>query len=175
VPVKVETVLERLHVIESAENRSIIKDFDSFLKEIQGPSDRHRSSALQVTISLAVFLGVKKLHEIGKEDVITFLDSRNVGGEWVKRERDSDGKWISTWNYHLALCRTFFRWLHNRGKDRVGCFLVQLRGHHPGFPQQFERQPLHCYLHQHPLELSQVSQLSQLFRLIELNQAIWPR
>jgi hypothetical protein len=118
VPVKVETVLERLHVIESAENRSIIKDFDSFLKEIQGPSDRHRSSALQVTISLAVFLGVKKLHEIGKEDVITFLDSRNVGGEWVKRERDSDGKWISTWNYHLALCRTFFRWLHNRGKDR---------------------------------------------------------
>jgi integrase/recombinase XerD len=119
VPIKVETVLERLHLLENAENSNIIKDFDSFLKETQeGPSDRHRSSALQVMISLAVFLGVKKFYEVGKEDVITFLDSRNVGGEWVKRERDPDGKWISTWNYHLTLCRTFFRWLHNRGKDR---------------------------------------------------------
>jgi len=34
--------------------------------------------------------------EVGKEDVITFLDSRNVGGEWVKRERIPDGKWFST-------------------------------------------------------------------------------
>jgi hypothetical protein len=82
VPIKVETVLERLHLIENAENRNTIKDFDSFLKETQeGPSDRHRSSTLQVMISLAVFLGVKKFHEVGKEDVITFLDSRNVGGE----------------------------------------------------------------------------------------------
>lgn len=107
-----------LDLIQNVKNRNIINDFNNFLIDTQRKSDKHRNSALQVVISFAAFLGPRAFDDVKREDIITFLDSKSVNGKWVKRERDLEQRWISTWNFHLGLCRLFIRWFTNQGRER---------------------------------------------------------
>lgn len=47
---------------------------------------------------------------------MTFLKHRYLPKEcrWVEREYDTDGRYITSWNFNLTLIKIFFRWLANR-------------------------------------------------------------
>lgn len=47
---------------------------------------------------------------------MTFLNHRQKEGKWVEREKDVEGRYITSFNFYLGLLRIFFRWLVNRNK-----------------------------------------------------------
>jgi integrase/recombinase XerD len=49
-----------------------------------------------------------------KEQILKFLKHHYVDGKWIERECDAEGRYITSWNYHLGVMKIFFRWLTNR-------------------------------------------------------------
>jgi hypothetical protein len=69
-------------------------------------------------INLAHWLGHRTFAQVRKAGVKDFLHlSRPKDGVWEAITKDPGGKWVSTYNLHLALCRHFFRWYYHRDKD----------------------------------------------------------
>ena len=106
--------------MRSEANRVILQNFSEYIHSKDLKSERHIVTMLTLLISLDRFL-CKDGQDIPftsintKEQILTFLDHqyvKSIGG-WVKREHDSEGKYITTFNQYLGLLRTFFRWLYN--------------------------------------------------------------
>src|SRR5215467_14820938 len=68
-------------------------------------SEHHCVTTLGLLISLDRFFD---------EQILAFLDHRYIEYKgWVRRNKDTDGKYITTFNQYLGLLRMFFRWLYN--------------------------------------------------------------
>jgi len=72
-------------------------------------SEHHCVTTLGLLISLDRFFD---------EQILAFLDHRYIENKgWVRRNKDTDGKYITTFNQYLGLLRTFFRWLYNNNNN----------------------------------------------------------
>src|SRR5215469_10812027 len=119
IPISLPTTLKKLESVRSEANRVILQNFSEYMYSKNLKSERHIVTMLTLLISFDRFL-CKDGQDIPftsintKEQVLTFLDHQYVKIiGWVKREHDSEGKYITTFNQYLGLLRTFFRWLYN--------------------------------------------------------------
>jgi integrase/recombinase XerD len=120
-PAKLSTTLKKLESV-SLENRALLQDFYEYQisKERRSKSERHVISVLTLLISLDKFYDGLPFTSIErKEQILTFLNHQYLVKEdrWVKREHDTDGKYITSFNYYLRLLCVFFRWLTNRDRS----------------------------------------------------------
>jgi integrase/recombinase XerD len=84
-------------------------------------SERHIINLLNLLISLDKFYGPEPFTSINsREQILKFLNHRysQKDGKWVERERDAEGRYITSFNYYLRLLYVFFRWLLNNNKDK---------------------------------------------------------
>jgi hypothetical protein len=79
-------------------------------------SEYHITNLLSLLIFLDKFYDIPFTSINNKEQIITFLDHQYVDGKWVKREHDTDGRYITTFNQNKRLLSIFFRWLFNRDR-----------------------------------------------------------
>ncbi|MGB8936679.1 MAG: hypothetical protein WCC17_16420, partial [Candidatus Nitrosopolaris sp.] len=103
----------------SEANRIILNDFYQYMLSKDLKSEHHITNLLILLISLDKFYGPSGLPFTSissKEQILTFLDHQQKDGKWVKRERDIDGRYITSFNFYLGLLRVFFRWLFNKDK-----------------------------------------------------------
>ena len=117
---KLSTVLQKLESVRSATNRVILKDFHQYMLSKDLKSERHIINLLNLLISLDRFLDGEDFTSINtKEQILKFLNHRYLqkDDKWVEREKDADGKYISSFNLYLTLLTVFFRWLTNRSKS----------------------------------------------------------
>jgi len=89
-------------------------------------------------------------------------------GNWVKREHDSQGKWITTWNQYCISLKTFFRWLANKDEVEDEC-----NWETPSFLQKIKsKKPLR----DSPYEDSEIWERDEILRIVKYtdtrNQAI---
>ena len=89
-------------------------------------------------------------------------------GNWVKREHDSQGKWITTWNQYCIWLKTFFRWLANKDEVEDEC-----NWETPSFLQKIKsKKPLR----DSPYEDSEIWERDEILRIVKYtdtrNQAI---
>jgi integrase/recombinase XerD len=113
-PTKLSTTLKKLESV-SETNQVILKDFNEFLKA-KNSSERHIMSLLTLLISLDRFYGPEPFTSINtREQLLIFLNHRysQKQGKWIEREKDVEGKYITSFNYYLGLLIIFFRWLCN--------------------------------------------------------------
>jgi site-specific recombinase XerD len=117
-PASLPTMLKKLESVSVA-NRIILKDFYQYIQSKDLKSEHHITNLLNLLISLDKFYGPDiPFDSINtKEQILTFLDHQYVDGKWVEREHDTDGRYISSFNFYLGLLRVFFRWLTNRDKS----------------------------------------------------------
>ena len=47
---------------------------------------------------------------------MAFLDHQQKDGKWIKREKDAEGRYITSFNQNKRLLSVFFRWLSNKDK-----------------------------------------------------------
>jgi len=112
---KLSTTLKKLESV-SAANQVILENFYEYYRS-KNSSERHIISLLTLLISLDKFYGPEPFTSINtKEQVLTFLNHRQVNGKWIEREHDVEGRYITSFNYYLGLLSVFFRWLLNRDK-----------------------------------------------------------
>lgn len=114
--IRLETILKRLDWITNQSNLKTVKEFHQFLTTTT-TKELYHSNLLQTIIFLALYLNNKKFSEVNKELLLSFLNHKFENGKWVTRERDVEDKCITTFNYNVALCRVFFRWFYNSGKE----------------------------------------------------------
>ncbi|MGA8081865.1 MAG: hypothetical protein WB988_08370 [Candidatus Nitrosopolaris sp.] len=111
-PASLPTTLQKMESV-SETNRVILKDFYQYILSKDHKSEHHITSLLTLLISLDKFYGsdIPFTSINTKEQILTFLDHQYVDGKWVKREKDAEGRYISSFNLYLGLLRIFFRWL----------------------------------------------------------------
>jgi integrase len=82
-------------------------------------SEHHIVTTLGLLISLDRFFDGLPFTSINsKEQILAFLDHQYIENKgWVKRNKDTDGKYITTFNQYHGLLRMFFRWLYNTDND----------------------------------------------------------
>ncbi|MGB6528722.1 MAG: site-specific integrase [Candidatus Nitrosopolaris sp.] len=114
---RLETILKRLDWITNQSNLKTVKEFHQFFTTTTA-KELYHSNLLQTIIFLALYLNNKKFGEVNKELLLSFLNHKFENGKWVTRKRDVEDKWITTFNHNVALCRIFFRWLYNPGKEK---------------------------------------------------------
>jgi integrase/recombinase XerD len=127
-PINLPTMLKKLEeVSKTSGNQTILKEFYQYQRSKDLKSERHTINLLLLLISLDKFLIANAGQPLAftsinsKEQVITFLNHRYVKGKgWVEREKDADGRYITTFNLHLGLLRIFFRWLLCKDKQDFG-------------------------------------------------------
>lgn len=101
----------------SEANRVILRAFYEYMMSKDHKTERHTINLLTLLISLDKFHDGLPFTSINrKELILTFLNHQYVDGKWVERERDAEGRYITSFNFYLGLFRTFFRWLFNRDK-----------------------------------------------------------
>jgi integrase/recombinase XerD len=90
------------------ENSSLINEFYEFMK-YNNSSERHIINNLKVIINFdRFFKSEKRLKDIKRQDITTFLDSKIKSSEI-----DPEKKWITTWNHYFNHLKFFYRWLYN--------------------------------------------------------------
>ncbi|MGA9149795.1 MAG: hypothetical protein WBZ36_04380 [Candidatus Nitrosopolaris sp.] len=115
-PAHISTTLRKLDSVSEV-NRLILKDYCEFLQSKASKSDRNIINQLTLLVSLDKFYqGLPFTSINSKEQILTFLKHRYVAkdGKWIERERDSEGRYITSWNFYLGVLKIFFRWLVNR-------------------------------------------------------------
>jgi len=100
------------------------------------------------------FLDISK-----KEQIIEFLEQKFIGGKWVKREHDTEGKWITTWNQYCIWLTTFFRWLTNKDEEED-----ESNWETPSFLQKIK--PKKC-LRDSPYGDSEIWERDEILRIIK--------
>lgn len=120
-PAKLSTTLKKLDLV-SVENRIILEDFHEYMICKNLRSEHHIANLLTLLISLDKFYGPIPFTSINtKEQILRFLDHQYLKGEgqgkWVKRERDAEGRYVTTFNQNKRLLSVFYRWLFNRNKS----------------------------------------------------------
>lgn len=109
IPVKLETTLRNIQLLENQNNARLIDDFYLYLKSVN-TSESYQNQNIKALINMAKFFGkdVEFLQISKKEEILSFLNSK------IKtKEDDPDGKWMRTWNDYLQRIKYFFRWLYN--------------------------------------------------------------
>jgi site-specific recombinase XerD len=117
-PAGISTTLKKLDFV-SEDNRVILGDFYEHMLSKDSVAERHIINLLTLLISLDKFHDGLPFTSINsKEQILTFLIHQYLQkeGKWVERERDAEGRYITSYNFYLGLLRTFFRWLFNRDK-----------------------------------------------------------
>jgi integrase len=118
-PANMSTTLNKLES-PNEHNRALLRDFYEYMRLKDAKSERHVNDILTLVISFDNFHGGKPFTEIdNKQQVLAFLDQRYsiADDKWVKRERDAEGKYITTYNHYIGLLKGFFRWLTNKDKE----------------------------------------------------------
>jgi integrase/recombinase XerD len=108
-PVKLETTIRNIKLIENCKNAELIVRFYNYLKSIN-TSECYQNQNIKALINFSKFLGPNKdFHEISKrEEILEFLDTK-----MKSKEADPDQKWMRTWNDYLQRIKYFFRWIYN--------------------------------------------------------------
>jgi integrase/recombinase XerD len=114
--IKLKTVAARIPQIGNMKNLQVVEAFYKFLLD-SNLKDSHRINSLSTMILLAQWLGVRMFDQVRKIEVKEFLHTRRIDGQWQRIIKGPEGKWVSSYNLRLAICRRFFRWYYNRGKD----------------------------------------------------------
>lgn len=117
-PANLSRTLKKLESVSEA-NRITLNSFYQYLLSKDLKSEHHITNLLTLLISLDKFYGsdIPFTFISSKEQILTFLDHQQKNGKWVKREKDVDGRYISSFNFYLGLLRVFFRWLFNRDRE----------------------------------------------------------
>ena len=114
------TTLKKLESVSVA-NRVILKDFYEYMRSKDLKSEHHITNLLVLLIFLDKFYGpdIPFTSINSREQILTFLNHQYVAreGKWVERERDAEGRYISSFNQNKRLLSVFFRWLFNRDKS----------------------------------------------------------
>lgn len=109
IPVKLETTLHNIHLLDNSNNAQLIHEFYLYLRSVN-TSESYQNQNIKALINLAKFFGKDlEFMQISKKDeILSFLDSKIKS-----KEDDPDGKWMRTWNDYLQRIKYFFRWLYN--------------------------------------------------------------
>ncbi len=137
-------------------------------------SEHHITNLLLLLISLDRFYQVPFTSINTKEQILKFLNHRFLQkeGKWVERQKDDEGKWITSFNSYLRLLSVFFRWLFNttvnQNKDKT-----EADWETPTFLKIRHKKPLR----DSPCDINDIWQLDELLTIVpyepELrNQAI---
>ncbi len=88
----------------------VILEFVKY-KEDNYSSQRNIQNIVKTVTKFCGSVG-KPLHEISKEDVLSFLNM-------TKKDKtgDPEQRWITTFNSYLGWLAVFFRWLHNKSRE----------------------------------------------------------
>jgi integrase/recombinase XerD len=120
--VKISNTLIKISLMKNKENARVLRKYYQYLKE-NDTGERHQNNALLVMVALDHFLQTQQVKNFAqiktREPIVGFLEHKYVNGEWVKRESDPEGKYVTTWNSYVGLLRIFYRWLHNKRKERI--------------------------------------------------------
>jgi integrase/recombinase XerD len=101
-------LLIQVNNLKDVENSSLINEFYEFMK-YNNSSERHIINNLKVIINFdRFFKSEKRLKDIKRQDITTFLDSKIKSSEI-----DPEKKWITTWNHYFNHLKFFYRWLYN--------------------------------------------------------------
>jgi integrase/recombinase XerD len=120
-PARLSTTLKKLESV-SAANRVILQDFYEYMSSKGLRSEHHITNLLVLLISLDKFLCRNDLKPEDftsintREQILAFLDHQQKDGKWIKREKDPEGKYITSFNQNKRLLSVFFRWLNNKHK-----------------------------------------------------------
>jgi hypothetical protein len=109
IPVKLETSLRNIQLLDNCNNAKLIHEFYLYLRSVN-TSESYQNQNIKALINMAKFFG-KNLEFIQiskKEDILSFLNTKIKN-----KEDDPDGKWMRTWNDYLQRIKYFFRWLYN--------------------------------------------------------------
>ncbi|MGB6529558.1 MAG: hypothetical protein WBF33_15740 [Candidatus Nitrosopolaris sp.] len=103
-PASLSTTLKKLESV-SSDNQIILQDFYHTYMQSKGlRSEHHITNSLILLISLDKFYGPLPFTSINtKEQILTFLDHQWDGKGWIKRQHDSEGRYISSFNLYLGL------------------------------------------------------------------------
>jgi hypothetical protein len=80
-------------------------DFYEYMKSKELKSDHHINSLLTILIFLDKFYHKPFTSINAKEEILTFLNHQQIDGKWVEREKDAEGKYITSFNLYLGLLR----------------------------------------------------------------------
>jgi hypothetical protein len=109
-PASLSTTLKKLESVSEA-NRIILKAFYQHLLSKDSKSELHITNSLTLLISLDKFYGsdIPFTSINSREQILTFLDHQQKDGKWVKREKDAEGKYISSFNLLLRLAQSLLQ------------------------------------------------------------------
>ncbi|MGA9152044.1 MAG: hypothetical protein WBZ36_15820 [Candidatus Nitrosopolaris sp.] len=116
-PDSISTTLKKIDSM-SRINRVFAKEYLEHMRLKDHKSDRNIVNQLTLLVSLDKFYDGLPFTSINsKEQILKFLKHRYVvqDGNWVEREYDNEGRYITSWNFHLTMLKIFFRWLVNKG------------------------------------------------------------
>ena len=108
-PVKLETTLKNIQLLDNQSNAKLIYEFYLYLRSVN-TSESYQNQNIKALINMAKFFG-KGVNFIGisnKEEILSFLNIKIKS-----KEEDPDGKWMRTWNDYLQRIKYFFRWIYN--------------------------------------------------------------
>ena len=105
---KISTTLKKIESTLNKQNRGLLEEFYKYRQGLDNRSDLATNNILTLLIYLDRFLNGRSFLCIKKkEQIIDFLEHKFVisgrngdQGNWVKREHDLEGKWITTWNQY---------------------------------------------------------------------------
>lgn len=116
-PTSIPTTLKKLESV-STDNRVILKDFYEHMLSKDHKSEHHITNLLLLLVSLDKFYNIPFTPIDSKDQILKFLNHRQVEGKWIERERDSEGRYITSFNSYLRLLSIFFKWLLNGKRDK---------------------------------------------------------
>jgi hypothetical protein len=102
-PVKLSTTLNKIEKIENVQNRFLVKQYHKFM-DSTGASERHQNNNLKVIHYYVNYLGKDIFLSSIKscDSIISFLETKKKA-----KDKDPDGKWISTWNHYFHRIKHF--------------------------------------------------------------------
>ncbi|HKO65191.1 MAG TPA: hypothetical protein VJU13_08310, partial [Candidatus Nitrosocosmicus sp.] len=108
-PVKLETSIKNIQLLDNYINAQLIHEFYLYLRSVN-TSESYQNQNIKALINMTKFFGknIDFIQISKKEELLSFLDSKIKS-----KEDDPDGKWMRTWNDYLQRIKYFFRWLYN--------------------------------------------------------------
>lgn len=109
IPVKLETTLNNIQLLDSENNSKLIYEFYLYLRSVN-TSENYQNQNIKALINMAKFYGknIEFIQVSKKEEILSFLNTKIKN-----KEEDPDGRWMRTWNDYLQRIKYFFRWLYN--------------------------------------------------------------
>jgi integrase/recombinase XerD len=130
----------------------------SFLDILQNSQNKSKEQIINFLEHRFVLQKVNKnISQNLRKDVLQ-KEKSLVEGSWVKREHDTEGKWITTWNQYGIWLKTFFRWLANKDEEDESNWET------PSFLQKIKsKKPLR----DSPYEDSEIWERDEILRIVK--------